>query len=431
MKPNARTQTVIDFITLADHTKKPADSLISGEFRQKRYIGSKDRADIANRFYRILRSHARLIWWLQKMSFSPTPRMRVMLDVLFNDGQDAVLSFFNGEIYAPEMISDSEKLLLDKMANETLNHKDMPEPVRYECPEWIYPNLKDLFQDDFSNEMSEMLEPAALHLRVNALKGDRQDIVQKLTREDIKVEEGALSPLALIVDGRPALSATETFKNGFVEVQDQGSQLIALLTGVKSGDRVSDFCSGAGGKALALGAMMDNKGLIVASDVLEGKLRRAKTRYKRAGVYNIETRTFSSENDKWVKRNKGRFDKVLTDVPCSGTGTWKRNPDMRWNFLGPDLETLLPLQQNILKSASRMVKSGGELIYATCSLLREENEAQIETFIKHDPDFEVLPIKDIWAERVGTDNPGFDDYMRLTPSQSHTDGFFACVLKRK
>ena len=341
MTPHARIQTVIDFINLIDHTKKPADSLISGEFRQKRYIGSKDRADIANRYYRILRSHARLVWWLKKMSFSPTPRARVLLDILFYEGPDAVAQYFTGETYAPDILSASEMQLIERLSDQELNHSDMPEHIRYECPEWIYPQLKEIFKESFAQEMSEMLEPASLHLRVNALKTSKSDVIKKLAEDDIAVEEGRLSPLALIVDGRPALSATDTFKQGLVEVQDQGSQLIALLTGAKSGNRVSDFCSGAGGKALAIGAMMDNKGLIVASDVLEGKLRRAKTRYKRAGVHNIETRPLTTENDKWVKRNKGRFDVVLTDVPCSGTGTWKRNPDMRWNFLGPDLDELM------------------------------------------------------------------------------------------
>ena len=202
-------------------------------------------------------------------------------------------------------------------------------------------------------------------------------------------------------------------KNGHVEIQDEGSQLVALLVGASPGQRVVDFCAGAGGKTLAIAAQMKNKGKIVACDVLEKRLKRSTERFRRAGVHNIETKPLKDERDPWVKKHKGDFDRVLVDAPCSGTGTWRRNPDARWRSLGPGLETLIPLQAEILDSAARLVKKSGRLIYATCSLLPEENERQIEKFLETHADFRLVPFKEIWPEGVSMQ----EDCLSLTPLQ--------------
>lgn len=434
MQNHAYTQSLIEFLGLLEETKKPADSFLSAEFRNRRYIGSKDRKIVASRFYRILRYQARFLWWAKFMQFQPTARFQTLLDEIFHENHKSpkdIMALFNGERHAPKPLNNSERELLEALWGQDIHHPEMDEASRYECPAWAYQRFKDLMGDDFAREMQEMLEPAALHLRINSLKTTRDAAIKALAKEGIKAKKGDISPLSLIVQGRPALGQSKVFEKGMVEIQDSGSQLIALLTGVKPGDRVSDFCAGAGGKTLAMGAMMGNKGTIVASDVLAGKLRRAKTRFARADLHNIETRPLSSERDKWVKRSAGQFDVVLTDAPCSGTGTWKRNPDMRWRFFGPNLDELLPLQASILESASRLVKPGGRLIYATCSLLPEENEGQIEAFLKEHKDFSLIPVANIWDDWVGTDNPGFTDMMSLTPAMSGTDGFFAAVMTRK
>jgi 16S rRNA (cytosine967-C5)-methyltransferase len=201
--------------------------------------------------------------------------------------------------------------------------------------------------------------------------------------------------------------------------------MVAIVADAKPGEQVVDFCAGAGGKTLALGAAMNNKGRIVAMDVLGGRLERAKERFRRAGLHNIETRALTSERDKYVKRHTEHFDLVLVDAPCTGTGTWRRDPDKRWRQLGPGIDTLVPLQKGILESACRMVKPGGRLVYATCSLLPEENEEQIESFLKDHPDFEVKEIDNISAALKG------NKYLKLTPAQHDTDGFFAAVIVRK
>ena len=219
-------------------------------------------------------------------------------------------------------------------------------------------------------------------------------------------------------DGRgPSLSAEPAYVKGLVEIQDEGSQMVALVVDAKPGERVVDFCAGAGGKTLAIAAMMQNKGKIIACDILAKRLERSTERFRRAGLHNIETRPLSSERDPWVKKHKGGFDRVLTDAPCSGTGTWRRNPDARWRSLGPGLEALIKIQAEILDSAARLVKSGGRLIYSTCSLLPDENEKQIEKFSATHPDFSLSPC--------GLNGA---DFLSLSPAEHGTDGFFAAVM---
>jgi 16S rRNA (cytosine967-C5)-methyltransferase len=213
-------------------------------------------------------------------------------------------------------------------------------------------------------------------------------------------------------------------------VQDEGSQVAALLADARPGMNVVDFCAGAGGKSLALAAAMRNKGKIVASDVLPGRVRRAGERLRRAGAHNVQTRELSSERDPWVKRHARSFDRVFIDAPCSGSGTWRRNPDAKWRFTPEQLATLADLQRRILASASRLVQPGGRLIYVTCSLLAAENVDQVRWFLEQEPSFAVLPIERVWAEAIGGTAPMSGDHLFLTPHRHGTDAFFVCVLER-
>ena len=215
---------------------------------------------------------------------------------------------------------------------------------------------------------------------------------------------------------------------GEVEIQDEGSQLVAALVEARPGDRVVDFCAGAGGKTLALATQMENRGHVIACDVSAGRLKRAVQRFRRAGLHNIETRLLTSETDQWVKRHKGGFDRVLVDAPCSGTGTWRRNPDARWRATEPGLSKLLAQQAAILASAARLVKPGGRLVYATCSMLPVENEVQIAAFLAAHPAFRVVPLRDTALPRIPSAHP---DYLSLTPARHGTDGFFAAVMRRE
>ncbi len=239
------------------------------------------------------------------------------------------------------------------------------------------------------------------------------------------------SPIGLRLAGRTPLAGLAAFGDGLFDVQDEGSQIAALLVGARPGMRVVDFCAGAGGKTLALAAGMANRGKLVACDVSARRLDRAARRLRRAGVGNVERRVLESERDKWVKRHAGSFDRVLVDAPCLGTGTWRRNPDAKWRSGPEDLVELQERQQQILRSAARLVRPGGRLVYATCSLLREEDEVQAEDFLAAEPGFSALPGARAWDEAIGGMSPAGEQYIFLTPARHGTDGFFVALFERR
>ncbi|MDX2028792.1 MAG: RsmB/NOP family class I SAM-dependent RNA methyltransferase [Alphaproteobacteria bacterium] len=432
MTPSARLQAVLDLLEEIETTPRPADALVSAYFRARRYIGSKDRAYASTTLYDVLRHHARFTWWLeQKTNTQPSPRARLLayLTLVQEKAPEQIAELFNGSKFSPSRLDKNEEALLHKLKSHTVEHPSMPDEIKVECPDWAVLPLQQRFGKNFIREMQALLEPALLDLRINPLKTSRDDILKELKAMDIKAEACTLSPWGIRIQDRPSLAALPMLKNGLVEIQDEGSQLAALLVDAKPGQRVMDFCAGAGGKTLAIAAQMKNKGRITACDVLGGRLKRSAERFRRAGLHNIETRILKNENDPWLKRHKASFDRVLVDAPCSGTGTWRRNPDSRWRSLGPGLKKLLELQANILKSAARLVKPDGHLIYATCSLLPEENEGQIEKFLTNYSDFQAINCHEILAN-LPLGKQGISAYLSLTPLQHKTDGFFGAVLKK-
>jgi len=274
--------------------------------------------------------------------------------------------------------------------------------------------------------------PAPLDLRANLLVTDRDAAIAALRAQGIECAPSALAPLGIRVAGKPALERTDAFRGGAVEVQDCGSQLIAHLVAPRRGQTVVDFCAGAGGKTLALAALMRGKGKIFACDVLQGRVDRATKRLRRAGVFNVTLHTLKSERDPWVKHHAQRYDRVLIDAPCTGTGTWRRNPDARWTLSETDVGELVDLQRRILDSAARLVRPGGRLVYVTCSLLRAENEDQVEGFLAANPAFAAVPADAVWDATVGGARaPGVARFVRLSPAAAGTDGFFVAILERK
>ncbi len=430
MTPASRYNAVCELVELMFKEERPADGILAAYFRGARYMGSSDRKSVRERFYRILRHYHRLTWHIERHHYTPSYRSYVFLDSMFqgeHKPKDMAMRIFTGEDYAPKRLSDAEMKLMVLVHGTTLDHKDMPPRIRYECPEWAWGKFVSAFGEEGAVKQLEAMQVKNdVHLRVNTLKSDVDTVFDKLTKDGLAIERGAFSPMCIRVKGHPPMTQNDLYKSGDIEIQNEGSQLIALATAAKSGERVVDFCAGAGGKTLAIAAMMDNKGQIVASDVLEGRLKRSKQRFRRAGVHNIETRPLSSERDKWVKRQKGKYDVVLVDAPCSGVGTWRGDPDKRIRQLGPGLSELVPLQAEILDSAQRLVKPGGRLIYATCSLLPEENETQIEQFLHAHPDFERGPLPDTIPTAVQSDG-----FMKATPADHDCDGFFAAVMVRK
>lgn len=430
MTPAARLQAAIELIREIEGAARPADAVVSAFFRGRRDLWDGDRAEISDLVYAVLRTHARVGWWLAKYERPATPRSRLLAWLALGRvrTRDQIQSLFNGADDAPGPLTEAERRLLGALQGGSLDHPDMPEAVRTECPDWALEPLRQRFGETFGDEMAAMLTAAPLDLRVNPLRATRDDVLRALKKLGLVAEPSRLAPQGIRLRVRPALSRLPMLKTGEAEIQDEGSQLVALLVGAGPGERVVDFCAGAGGKTLAIATQMANKGVVIACDVSENRLKRAAERFRGAGLHNIQTRLLSSERDKWVKRHKGGFDRVLVDAPCSGTGTWRRNPDARWRDEDVGLEGLLTLQAGILDSAARLVRPGGRLVYATCSLLPEENEAQVEAFLAGHPEFRVMPLGEIAPQIADSAHP---DFLSLTPARHDTDGFFAAVMVRE
>lgn len=429
MTPAGRVAAAIELLSAIDAApRKPADAVATGFFRDRRYIGSGDRRAVSGRAWAVIRGRRRVGWWLDRVGMAQTPRLLVAASLLMEGWTLAgVDETFSGGEFGPTHLTTAEETALRGMEGAKAGHPEMPEAVRLELPDWILPHLRARFGAGLEAELAGMEGEAPLDLRVNLLKGDRAAAQLALAREGIEAAPTALSPWGLRLPGRRPVAGGAAFKAGLVEIQDEGSQLIAALVDARPGMRVADWCAGAGGKTLAMAMAMENRGHIVAADVHSRRLEGAVTRLRRAGVHNVEQHLIEA-GSKWAKRRAGSFDRVLVDAPCTGTGTWRRNPDGRSRLAERDLLELVPKQAGILRDAARLVRSGGHLVYATCSLLPAENEAQVESFLAENPDFSLCPLERAWV--FASAPPCEGPYLSLTPARHDTDGFFAAVLER-
>ena len=439
MTPAARLAAAIDLLGAIEAAgRKPADAVANDFFRARRYIGGGDRRAVSERVWGVLRRRLRLGWWLELVGARPTARLLVAVDLLLVEGLDiaAALRAFSGGQYAPAPLDGPEERALRdiaarRRAGGVLEHPAMPEGVRLELPDWALAGFRARFGADLAAEAEAMTAPAPLDLRANLLKTTRESAAAALAAEGIDTEPTPLSPWGLRVPERRPVTATRAFQEGLVEVQDEGSQLIALLTDARPGMRVADYCAGAGGKTLALAAAMGNRGRLTACDVSGPRLEGALKRLRRAGVDNAE-RHLLEPGDRWAKRRAGAFDRVLVDAPCTGTGTWRRNPDARTRTGPEDLRELLPKQAAVLDAAAGLVRpGGGRLVYATCSVLPEEDEGQVRAFLDRHPAFALLPLSVAWAEAgLVPPPPGDGEFLLTSPALHGTDGFFAAILQR-
>jgi len=397
--PAARTEAAIELLGLVLEGERPADAVANDYFRARRFIGSSDRRAVAERVWRVLRSYRRLGWWLRDQ---PTPRLLIAASLVLDGG---TLDDFTGGRFAPRVLAPSERAVLGRLEGRSLDHPSMPDAVRLEVPDWIVGRIAP-------EDLRALLQPATLDLRVNLLKATRDEARAALAGEGVEATLTPLSPWGLRVDGRRQVTTGAAFRGGLVEIQDEGSQLVAALVDARPGMRVADLCAGAGGKTLALAMTMQNRGQLIACDVLAARLDNAVQRLRRAGVHNAE-RHLLVRGDKWIKRHAEQFDRVLVDAPCTGTGTWRRNADARLRLGEDDMAELLPKQTAILDQAASLVRKGGRLVYATCSLLAEENEDQVTGFLSRHSGFAQT------------------DALALSPARHGTDGFFAAVLERR
>ncbi|MCX7338797.1 MAG: RsmB/NOP family class I SAM-dependent RNA methyltransferase [Alphaproteobacteria bacterium] len=425
MRPEARIQSAIDLLDrILQESEVPADRIAQDYFRHNRYIGSHDRNSVGDLVYRVLRNYPQLAW----LDTDSNARRAVLLHLYRHEDHDVakLKETFCGGQYNPSPLTPGEINLLQRSSEAT----DMPLWASLSIPEWLCSHFEDSFgADSFQNEITALNNKATVDLRVNSLRNTRQIVLELLQAENIPAIPTPFSPLGIRLLTRVPFGNHPLWKDGTLEAQDEGSQMISLLCDAKPGMVVLDYCAGAGGKSLAMAASMNNKGRLVATDIFDWRLNRAKERFKKAGIDNTECRLLTEEKG-WLKRQQGKFDRVLVDVPCSGTGTWRRNPDLKIRFQEQDLLEIIQKQQEIMTAAAKMVKLGGRLIYATCSLLRSENHRQIETFISNNPEFSLIPIQDVWQEVLGSDCPSEGPMLQLTPAQHNMDGFFVAVMKK-
>lgn len=414
----------IEALELLLELQRPADAQLSAFFRNYPNFGARDRSFIAEAVYGVLRR----LRSLQTLAAPATPR-RLLLAWLARHGGRNMREF---EALAERALLDKAELeWLRGLKGAQLNEQS--EAIRLDLPDWLYERLHAQYGEHLPTLMSSLNSAAPLDLRVNPLKAARDEVLARFESEGIAAAATPHSPLGLRLQGKPALQKHPLFLDGSVEVQDEGSQLLGLILAPKRGEMVCDFCAGAGGKTLLLGALMRNSGRLYAFDTSEKRLAKMKPRLIRSGLQNVQALLIAHERDAKVKRLAGKFDRVLVDAPCSGLGTLRRNPDLKWRQTPESVSELTQKQAGILAAAARLVKNGGRLVYATCSLLVEENEDIVSAFLAEHPEFSLLPAAALLSEQhvdlVMDVNPR-GDYLRLDTARHGTDGFFAAVMQR-
>ena len=430
MTPGARLAAAIEVFANLESERRPAADALKSWGLAHRFAGSGDRAAIAGLVYDALRRRASSAFIMG----ADTPRA-ILLGMLKRErglDSEAIAKLASGEKYAAEALSDGERQHLD-----AADLAGAPAHVAGDYPEWLEPHFVRAFGEARAQEGAALASRAPLDLRVNTLKADRDKVAGMLS--DLKPEPGAWSPCGLRVrlsaDAKsPAIHAEPPFLKGLVEVQDEGSQLAALFSGAKAGEQAVDLCAGAGGKTLALAAMMENKGQIFATDDDKRRLAPMHDRLKRSGARNVQVRTPKSVGGE-LDDLQGRCDLVLIDAPCTGTGAWRRNPDAKWRMRPGALEQRQKEQAGILDRAVPLLKAGGRIAYVTCSVLDEENGAQVRAFLARHPEFAVQPPAEV-ANALGERAFMFakaarlsDEGILMTPRTTDTDGFFVSVLR--
>ena len=428
MRLSGRIAAAAEVLADMESRHRPAADALRDWGMSHRFAGAGDRSAIGNLVYDALRRRLSIGW---RMGGDTAWHLAVGAAV-FEWGEDprSLNAQFAEDRHAPEAISDDLAA-----AMEVADLASAPDHVRAEVPEWIAPQFQAAFGEGWVEEGEALATRPPLDVRVNTLKGNRDKAARQLAR--LGVEPTRLSPVGLRIppiDGprrHPNVQTEEAFQRGRIEVQDEGSQLCALLAGAGPGEQVLDFCAGAGGKTLALAARMENRGQVFAFDADRNRLAPIFERLKRAGARNVQVRSPAAGGlDDLI----GRMDRVLLDAPCSGTGVWRRRPDTKWRLTADSLKNRMGEQDSVLRDGARYVRPGGTLAYATCSMLPIENEERIAAFLQDHPDFEAVSVRDAWSGIVphsATPPPLRGPFLVLTPFRTHTDGFFLAFLRRR
>ncbi|HEX2759854.1 MAG TPA: RsmB/NOP family class I SAM-dependent RNA methyltransferase [Rhizomicrobium sp.] len=409
MTPAARLQIAIEILEGLENTAQPVDRFLKSWFRTRRFAGSKDRRAIAEQVFAVQRRRATLA---HRMG-SEAPRA-LMIAALLEAGEDIATLFTGG--YGPAPPTDAERSAIARAPSPP------PDWVRGEYPEWLEPELRRALGDRLAKEMAAFIPRAPTDLRVNTLKTDRDAVIAALTQMGLACAQTPYAPHGVRIAGEAGnLSQSPLFESGAFEFQDEAAQIAAHLCGARPGLRVLDLAAGAGGKSLAFAAAMRNQGEIVACDVRGEALAELEKRASRAGVTIIKTVLLEHAQP------EGQFDAVFLDAPCSGTGTWRRQPELRWRLTPARLAELAALQDRLLDQAAGWVRPGGQIFYATCSILPSENRDRVAAFQARHPGFAPLDLAEQWGPNPP---PGLAQDFRASPATSGTDGFFCAGLRR-
>jgi 16S rRNA (cytosine967-C5)-methyltransferase len=402
-------------VDLACQLSHPADAVLREFFRSHHELGSHDRAFIAESVFTVLR-HKRL---LETIVRDATPRRLVIASLVKLQGMS---------------ISSLQPLLTDEDGAWVVEVKRtqteaLPAAVRLSLPDWLWERLSAQLGEVEATALGRaLLAPAPLDLRVNTLVANRDEVLKELERDGIEAQPTRLSPVGIRLAAKPAINRHPLYARGAVEVQDEGSQLLGFLVAPRRREMVVDFCAGAGGKTLLMGAIMQNQGRLYAFDVSDKRLSGLGPRLKRSQLSNVHPQRIAGENDPRVKRLAGKIDRVLVDAPCSGFGTLRRNPDMKWRQSQESVGELIAKQRSIMEGAAQLLKPGGRLVYATCSLLREENEELVEQFLATHAGFRLLDCQELLdAQRIDLETGRF---FHIYPHRHGTDGFFAAAIEK-
>ncbi|MGH1418505.1 MAG: RsmB/NOP family class I SAM-dependent RNA methyltransferase [Hyphomicrobiaceae bacterium] len=432
MRPGGRIQAAIEIIEEILNRHRPASAALSDWGKAHRFAGSGDRSAIGTLVYDVLRQRNSLGAQMQ----ADTPRALVLAasPASFAMTANDIAAVVDGSQHAPKQISEAEREGIFRDVP-----KNLPTHIAGDFPEWLTPSLTRAFGDNVEAEGRAMAVRAPVDMRVNTLEADRETVLEELTH--FKPSPTQWSPFGVRIAPPAAgkrqanVEAEAAHGKGWFEVQDEGSQIAALMVGAKPTDTVLDLCAGAGGKTLALAAIMQNEGELAAYDASKIQLRPLFDRARRAGVTNIDV--LRAGEDAALKALGPTFDRVLVDAPCTGSGTWRRRPDSKWRLKQRNIAQRQSEQKKVLDLAAHIVNPGGTLVYVTCSVLPEENGDQVAWFLEQFPDFSVVPYREQWKAVLPDDVPapvsadGSSETLLLTPAQHQTDGFFIAVLRRK
>jgi len=423
MTPNLLRQAAMLLTNLLDFNS-PADAKLGEFFRNHRELGTKERAFVAESVYGVLRRLRYLSVVAANEENDPDDARKLILAWLLRVQGKSLREL-------DDILTEQQKEWA--IAIKAKSTDNLPLAVQADVRDWFWDKLVAQYgETEALTICRSMFEQASLDLRVNTIKATREEVLAKMQAEntvkDNVIATTPYSPIGIRMGAKLNISRHVLFTEGKIEVQDEGSQLLSYLVSPKRGMMVADFCAGAGGKTLAIGALMKNTGRLYAFDVSEKRLHNLGQRLKRSGLSNLHAQVISSEQDPKLKRLNGKFDRVLVDAPCSGLGTLRRNPDLKWRQTEQDVLELTQKQSAILARAAKLTKAGGRLIYATCSLLRDENEAIVEAFIEANPEFSLIPANEVLAHHHIALDTG--QYLKLLPHLHQTDGFFAAVFEK-